>query len=93
MFKWRIGNIFTEKDCDPLFSKKREALKLAEDSKALLIFDMSKGQTTCAVNKLLEDNYCLVQHVPFNHTSLFQPLDISANKGGKSFLSNKYQDW
>ena len=31
--------------------------------------------------------------VPNNHTDLFQPLDISVNKGAKSFLSEKYQEW
>ena len=67
--------------------KKHEALKLVEDSKSLLIFDVFKSQ------KLLEDNYCLVQNVPNNYTNLFQSLDISVNKGAKSFLLNKYQDW
>ena len=33
------------------------------------------------------------QNVQNNYTNLFQPLDISVNKGAKSFLSNKYQDW
>ena len=34
-----------------------------------------------------------MQHVPNNHTNLFQPLSIPAIKGVMSFLSNKYQDW
>ena len=77
----------------PFIWKKREALKSAEDSKALLIFDMFKSQTTGAVNKLLKDYHWLMQYVPINHNNLFQPWDISVNKGAKSFLSNKYQDW
>ena len=59
----------------------------------MLIFDIFKGQTTVTANKLLEDDHYLVQHVPNNHTNLFQPLDISVNEGAKSFLSNKCQDW
>ena len=35
----------------------------------------------------------LGQHVPKNHTNLFQSLDISVNKEAKGFLSNKYEDW
>ena len=67
-------------------------MKLTQNSKALLIFDVFKGLTTGTVNKSLEDNHCLVQQVPYNHTNLFQSLDISVNKGAKSFLPNKYQD-
>ena len=47
----------------PCIPKKCKALKIAEDSKALFIFNMFKDQTTGAVNKLLEDNHWLVQHV------------------------------
>ena len=59
----------------------------------MLIFDVFKGQATPAVNDLLKDNNCIVQHVPNNHTNLFQPLDISVNKSAKSFISDKYQEW
>ena len=59
----------------------------------MLIFDVFKGQTIPAVNDLLKDNNCILQHVPNNHTNLFQPLDISVNKSAKSFISNKYQEW
>ena len=72
----------------PFVQKKRESLNMANDSKALL-----RGQTTAEVNILLEKNNCLGQHVPNNHTNLFQPLDISVNKSAKYFMSNKYQDW
>ena len=37
----------------PYLKKKREDLKLQDDAKALLIFDVFKGQTTSAVNELL----------------------------------------
>ena len=77
----------------PFVNEKRERLSLSKDAKALLIFDVFKGQTTPAVNDLLKDNNCIVQHVPNNHTNLFKPLDISVNKSAKSFISGKYQEW
>ena len=72
---------------------KRQALKLPENSKALLIFDVFKGLTTSAVNDLLKKNYIIAIHVPNNHTNLFQPLDISVNKSIKCLIAEKYQDW
>ena len=70
-----------------------EALKLCENAKALLIFDVFKGQTMSAVNDLLKKNDIIVIHVPNNHTNPFQPLDISMNKSAKCFTADKYQDW
>ena len=77
----------------PFVNKKHESLSLCKDAKTLLIFDVFKGQTTPAVNDLLKDNNCTVQHVPNNRTIFFQPLDISVNKSAKSFISDKYQEW
>ena len=77
----------------PFVNKKRETLSLSKDAKALLIFDVFKGQATPAVNDLLKDNRCIVQHVPNNHNTLFHPLDFSVNKSAKSFISDKYQEW
>ena len=77
----------------PYLKKKRESLKLKSDAKALLIFDVFKGQTTSAVNDLLKKNNIIFIHVPNNHTNLFQPLDISVNKSAKAFIAGKYQDW
>lgn len=77
----------------PYLKKKRESLKLRSDAKALLIFDVFKGQTTSAVNDLLKNNNIVFIHVPNNHTNLFQPLDISVNKSAKAFIAEKYQDW
>ena len=77
----------------PFLEKKRQELKLKDDAKALLIFDVFKGQTTNAVTKLLQENHCVIIRVPNNHTNLFQPLDISVNKSAKCFITGKYQDW
>ena len=65
----------------PFVNKKREILSLSKDAKALLIFDVFKGQTTPAVNDLLN---CIVEHVLNNHTNLLQPVDISVSKNAKS---------
>ena len=75
----------------PNIKSKRQALKPPENAKALLIFDVFKGQTS-AVNNLLKKNDIIVIHVPNNHTNLFQPLDISVNKSAKCFIADKYQD-
>ena len=72
---------------------KHQALKLPENAKALLIFDVFKGQTTSAVNDLLKKNDIIAMHVPNNHTNMFQPLEISVNKSAKCFITDKYQDW
>ena len=61
--------IFTQRDRNPPNSKKREALESVEDSKVLLIFDIFKCQTTGVLCKLLEDNHCLVQNMPNNHSN------------------------
>ena len=77
----------------PYIKSKRQTLKLPGNAKALLIFDVFKGQTTSAVNDLLKKNDIIAIHVPNNHTNLFQPLDISVNKSAKCFIADKYQDW
>ena len=68
-------------------------MKVPENAKALLIFDVFKGQTTSAVNDLLKKNDIIAMQVPNNHTNLFQPSDISVKKSAKCFIANKYQDW
>ena len=71
--------------------KKLKDLKLQKNAKALLIFDVFKGQTTSAVIGLLQNDIDVI-HVPNNHTNLFQPLDISVNKRAKCSVSTKYHD-
>ena len=77
----------------PYIKCKCQALTLSKNAKALLIFDVFKGQTTSAVNDLLKNNDIIAIHVPNNHTNLFQPLDISVNKSAKCFTADKYRDW
>ena len=73
--------------------KVRKQLNLQEDHKALLIYDVFKGQTTGAVSELLEKKNIISKKVPTNKTNLFQLLDLSANKSPKCFLSDKFQTW
>ena len=86
----RLVPIFIKTLYQSLF--RHQALKLPENAKALLIFDVFKGQTTSPVNDLLKKGDIAI-HVPNNHTNLFQPLDISVNKSAKCFIADKYQDW
>ena len=84
---------YLKKNIFPNIKSKRQVLKLPENAKALLIFDVFKGQTTSAVNDLLKKNDTIAIRVPNNHTNLYQPLDISLNKSAKCFIADKYQDW
>ena len=68
-------------------------MKLPENAKGLLIFDVFKEQATSAVNDWLKKNDIIAIHVTNNHTNLFQPLGISVNKSAKCFIADKYQDW
>ena len=55
--------------------------------------DTFKGQDNEAVLELCRKNNCEVIIVPHNLTIKFQPLDITANKPTKSFISNSYNEW
>ena len=52
-----------------------------------------KGRQRVLYKYLLKKNDIIAIHVPNNHTSLFQRLDISVNKSAKCFIADKYQDW
>ena len=77
----------------PYIKSKCKGLKLPENAKMWLIFDVFKEQTMSAVNDLQKKNDIIAIHVRNNQTNLFQPLDISANKSAKCFITEKYQDW
>ena len=84
---------YLKKNIFPYIENIRKSLSVRKDQKALLIFDVFKGQTTGAVPQLLKENHCLSVKVPANYTDLFQPLDLTVNKPTKAFVSNKYQQW
>ena len=61
----------------PYINSKRQALKLPENTKMLLIFDVLKGQTTSAVTDLLKKNDIIAIHVPNNHKTCFNLYTFS----------------
>ena len=63
------------------------------DQKAMLIFDVFKGQVTEKVNSVIEENNCVIVHVPNNMTDKFQPLDLTVNAQAKQFLKSKFECW
>ena len=77
----------------PYVEKRKVELKLPEVQKAMLIFDVFKGQITGKVTKFIEENNCVIVHVPNNMTDQFQPLDLNVNGHAKEFLKGKFECW
>ena len=65
---------YLKKIISPYIKSKHRALKLSENAKALLIFNVFKGQRTSAVYDLLRKSDIIAIHAPNNHTNLFQPF-------------------
>ena len=76
----------------PYIRQEREKLG-RENQKALLIFDVFRGQTTDKVLKIMEGNHILATKVPPNMINLYQPLDLSVNKATKGFTRKKFSGW
>ena len=66
---------------------KRKELGLPADQKALLTWDVFRGQTTDHVAQILDSLNIKVVKVPANMTHFFQPLDLTVN--GSANLSEK----
>ena len=78
----------------PYVEKQLVSLNLDFDHPALLIMDVFKGQMTCAVRELLNENHILLERVPANLTYLFQPLDVQGLNGHvKRFMKEKFTLW
>ena len=79
----------------PYVEQQRVSLNLAFDHPALIIMDVFKGQMTCAVRELLNENHILLEKVPANLTYLFQPLDVQRGPNGyvKRFMKKKFALW
>ena len=71
--------------------KRKFELKLSEDRKNMLIFDVFKDQITDKVAKFIEENNGVIVHVPNNLTDPFQPLDLNVNDHAKEFLKGKFE--
>ena len=59
----------------PYVAEKRKELKLPNDQKALLIFDVFTGQMTSVFNVFIEENDMVSSHVSNNMTSDYQTLN------------------
>ena len=77
----------------PYVKRRKVELNLPEDQKAMLIFDVFKGQITDKVTKFIEENECVIVQVPNNLTDQFQPLDLNVNGHAKEFLRKKFECW
>ena len=77
----------------PYVEKRIVELKLPEDQKAMLIFDVFKGQITNKVTKFRKENNCVVVHVPNNMSDQFQLLNLNVNGHAKEFLKGKLECW
>ena len=79
----------------PYVEQQRVSLNLAFDHPALIIMDVFKGQMTCAVRELLNENHILLEKVPANLAYLFQPLDVQGGPNGyvKCFMKKKFTFW
>lgn len=75
---------------NPYIIQTREKLKLPPTQKALIIWDVFKGQMTDRVkNELGSLNIDLVP-VPANMTHFFQPLDLTVNRAAKNLMKKEF---
>ena len=74
----------------PYVTKKREELKLATDQKALLVWDVFRGQMTDKVKEQLTELNIECVYVPANMTHFFQPLDLTVNGCAKQRMRKQF---
>lgn len=77
----------------PYVERKRKELKLAPTQKALLIWDVFKGQKTAKVSKKLASLNITIVSVPAHMTHFFQPLDLTVIGEAKRFMKDKFTAW
>ena len=77
----------------PYIKRRKEELKLEDNHKALVLFDVFKGQKTQAVIDLIDEYNCLSVFAPPDLTHIFQPLDFAINAKAKRFLNEKSEAW
>ena len=78
----------------PYLKQTREEFNLPPDQKALLIFDVFKGQTTQRYQEYIHNNHMVLVNVPANMTRYFQPFDLTINGQSKQFLlKKKFKEW
>ena len=78
----------------PYVIDKRKELGLPADQKALLTWDVFRGQTTDHVAQILDSINIKVVKFPANMTHFFQPLDlINSQRVLKKFYEEKFVTW
>ena len=75
---------------NPYVVRKRVELKLAGTQKALVVWDVFKGQMTEAVKKKLSFYNIELVAVPTNITHFFQTLDLTVNGSAKKYMSKQF---
>ena len=68
-------------------------MELDKSHTALVLFDCFGGQTTAAIESLLQKNNIITVKIPPNCTDKLQPMDISINKPMKDGLRTRFQTW
>ena len=74
-------------------SKKKKKLNVPLAQKAMLIFDVFKGQLLEKITTIIEENNCVIIYVLNNLTDKFQTLDFNVNGQAKRFLKSKLECW
>lgn len=79
-----------DEDINPYVVNKRKELKLPLTQRALMIWDVFKGQMTDAVKSKLTSLAIDLVAVPANMTHFFQPLDLTVNGAAKKISSKEF---
>lgn len=75
---------------NPYLVRKRAELKLDKTQKALVVWDVFKGQMTEVVKQKLSSYNIELVAVPANMTHFFQPLDLTVNGSTKKYMKKKF---
>ena len=78
---------------NPYVIDKRKELGLPADQKALLTWDVFRGQTTDHVAQILDSLNIKVVKVPASMTHFFQPLNVTVNGSAKNFVRKTLVTW
>ena len=84
---------FIEQVINLYVTDKRKELGLPADQKALLTWDVFRGQTTDHAAQILDSLNIKVVKVPASMTHFFQPLDLTVNGSAKNVMGKKFVTW
>ena len=76
----------------PYLMRERERLN-RPTQKALVIFDVFRGQITDKVLDHFKENNIATVFVPANMTGQLQPLDLTVNGYAKKYCNKKFNEW